>query len=151
MARSRGGPSTKIQLLADEAGLPVAFRITPGQAVSLLEGQQTEAVIADKGYYSREIVTTIEQLGAAPSSHPGDIGNNPVATAAPCTNSETASNAASTASNSSAYSAPTTAEPSKPSEHSLLSPALGSYFSYMWIPPSALQYSQWACVHRDEP
>ena len=30
--RSRGGLSTRIHLLADEAGLPVAFRITPGQA-----------------------------------------------------------------------------------------------------------------------
>jgi transposase len=48
----------------------VDFRITPGQAaeyaqaVSLLEGQQAEAVIADKGYDSAEIVATIEALGA---------------------------------------------------------------------------------------
>jgi transposase len=56
--------------LADEAGLPVAFRITPGQAaeyaqaMSLLEGQQAEAVIADKGYDSAEIVAKAESLGA---------------------------------------------------------------------------------------
>jgi transposase len=48
----------------------VAFRITAGQAaeyaqaISLLEGQRAEAVIADKGYDSTEIVTTIEALGA---------------------------------------------------------------------------------------
>ena len=30
----------------------------------MLEGQQAEAVIADKGYDSTEIVTTIEALGA---------------------------------------------------------------------------------------
>jgi len=48
----------------------VAFRITAGQAaeyaqaVSLLEGQQAEAVIADKGYDSAEIVAAIEALGA---------------------------------------------------------------------------------------
>jgi transposase len=67
--RSRGGLSTKVHLLADEPGLPVAFRITAGQAaeyaqaISLLQGQRAEAVIVDKGYDSTEIVTTIEMLG----------------------------------------------------------------------------------------
>jgi transposase len=70
LGRSRGGLSTKVHLLADEAGLPIAFRITAGQAaefaqaVALLEGRQAEAVIANKGYDSTEIVTTIEALGA---------------------------------------------------------------------------------------
>ena len=70
MGRSRGGLSTKIHLLADENGLPVDFRITPGQAaeyaqaVLLLQEQQAEAVIADKGYDSAEIVAGIEAIGA---------------------------------------------------------------------------------------
>jgi transposase len=70
MGRSRGGLSTKIHLLADEGGLPVAFRITPGQAaeyqqaILLLDGREAEAVIADKGYDSTEIVTKVESLGA---------------------------------------------------------------------------------------
>ena len=70
LGRSRGGLSTKIPLLADELGLPVAFRITAGQAakyaqaISLLEGRRTEAVFADKGYDSTQIVSTIEALGA---------------------------------------------------------------------------------------
>jgi len=70
MGRSRGGLSTKIHLLADEAGLPVAFRVTAGQtaeyaqAISLLEGREAEAVIADKGYDSSEIVAKVESLGA---------------------------------------------------------------------------------------
>ncbi len=70
LGRSRGGLSTKIHLLTDEAGLPVAFRITPGQAAricpggSLLEGQQAEAVIADKGYDSAPIIASMEDLGA---------------------------------------------------------------------------------------
>ena len=74
--RSRGGLSTKVHLLADEPGLPVAFRITAGQAaeyaqaISLLQGQRAEAVIADKGYDSTEIVTTIEaQIKEAGLSH----------------------------------------------------------------------------------
>jgi transposase len=50
----------------------VAFRITPGQAaeyaqaISLLDGRQAEAVIADKGYDSAEIVAKVESLGALP-------------------------------------------------------------------------------------
>lgn len=48
----------------------MAFRITPGQAaeyaeaIRLLEGQCAEAVIADKGYDSAEIVAKIQGLGA---------------------------------------------------------------------------------------
>lgn len=59
-----------MHLLTDEAGLPVAFRITPGQAaeyaqaIRLLDGQQAQAVIADKGYDSTEIVNKVESLGA---------------------------------------------------------------------------------------
>ena len=59
--------STKIHLLADETGLPVAFRITAGQAaeyaeaIRLLEGRQAEAVLADKGYDSAEIVAKVEE------------------------------------------------------------------------------------------
>jgi transposase len=50
--------------------LPVDFRITAGQAaeyaqaILLLEGQQAEAVIADKGYDSAEIVAKVHGLGA---------------------------------------------------------------------------------------
>ncbi len=68
---SRGGLSTKVHLLADETGLPVAFRITAGRGRRIrpgnqlrLEGHRAEAVIADKGCDSTEIVTMIEALGA---------------------------------------------------------------------------------------
>ena len=46
------------------------FRITAGQAaeyaqaISLLENQQAQAVIADKGYDSAEIVSKVHSLGA---------------------------------------------------------------------------------------
>ena len=58
MGRSRGGLSTKIHLLADGAGRPLRFILTPGQAAditsapALLEGIKAKAVIADKGYDS---------------------------------------------------------------------------------------------------
>ena len=56
--------------MADEAGLAVAFRITPGQAaeyaqaISLLESRGAEAVIVDKGYDSAEIVAKVGSFGA---------------------------------------------------------------------------------------
>ncbi len=70
LERSRGGLSTKIHLLAGENGLPVDFRIRPGQAaeyaqaIHLLKGQQARAVIADKGHDSAEIAAAVKALGA---------------------------------------------------------------------------------------
>ncbi|HEY2860042.1 MAG TPA: IS5 family transposase [Terracidiphilus sp.] len=70
LGRSRGGLSTKIHLLADEDGLPLEFRITPGQAgeyapaAELLQGQRAEAVIADKGYDADAIVAQAEDMDA---------------------------------------------------------------------------------------
>jgi hypothetical protein len=64
------GLSTKIHLQADESSLPVAFPITHrqaaeyAQAVSLLEGQNIEAIIAAKRYDSSEMVSTMQALGA---------------------------------------------------------------------------------------
>ncbi len=67
---SRGGLSTRIHLLANGLGDPIAFRVTAGQAAEypralpLLEGRQAEAVLADKGYDSDAIVVKIHSLGA---------------------------------------------------------------------------------------
>jgi transposase len=50
--------------------MPVEFRLTPGQKAdvtqgeALLEGHQSEAVIADKGYDSDAFVAAIEARGA---------------------------------------------------------------------------------------
>jgi transposase len=57
-------------LLTDQDGLPLEFRITGGQAgeyapaAEFLDGQQAEAVIADKGYDSAAIVIQAQGLGA---------------------------------------------------------------------------------------
>ncbi|HSU30701.1 MAG TPA: transposase [Bryobacteraceae bacterium] len=70
LGRSRGGLRAKIHLLADECGLPVAFRLTGGRAsdfretTALLGDRETEAVIADKGYDSTSIVDHIHRLRA---------------------------------------------------------------------------------------
>jgi transposase len=57
--------------LTDEDGLPMAFRITPGQAAEqpqalpLLQGRHAQAVIADRGYDTRAIVAQVRSMGAA--------------------------------------------------------------------------------------
>ena len=63
--------STKIHLLTDGFGQPLAFRLTAGQAAEqpqalpLLEGRTAAAVIADRGYDTRAIVARVRQMGAA--------------------------------------------------------------------------------------
>lgn len=67
--RSRGGLSTKIHLLADGDGLPLAFQLTAGQAgeqpqaLPLLQNRQAEAVIADRGYDADAILNSLAERG----------------------------------------------------------------------------------------
>ncbi|WP_414886674.1 IS5 family transposase [Sphingomonas sp. Root50] len=70
LGRSRGGLTTKIHMLADALGRPLRFRITAGQAhditaaPALLEGQEADAILADKAYDSNELRETIAQMDA---------------------------------------------------------------------------------------
>lgn len=56
LGRSRGGFGCKIHAVTDSLGLPIKFILTGGQAaditqaIPLLEGIHTDAVLADKGY-----------------------------------------------------------------------------------------------------
>jgi transposase len=70
LGRSRGGFSTKVHVSVSGLGLPVEFRLTPGQradvaqAEPLLDGYSPAAVIADKAYDSDGLVKPIETKGA---------------------------------------------------------------------------------------
>ena len=70
LGRSRGGLSTKIHLVADAQGRPVRFSLTGGQradvsqAIPLLTGIETGAVIADKGYENNRLPAFIRDQGA---------------------------------------------------------------------------------------
>lgn len=70
LGRSRGGLSTKIHVACDSHGNPLRFILTPGQAsdfhqaVPLLKGAQTGAVLADKGYDAEYVRKEIESIGA---------------------------------------------------------------------------------------
>ena len=62
--------TTKIHMLADALGRPLRFFITPGQtgditqAPALLQGQEGNAVLADKAYDSKALRTVIADMGA---------------------------------------------------------------------------------------
>ena len=70
MGRSRGGLTTKVHMLADALGRPLRFILTPGQtgditqAPALLQGQNGDAVLADKAYDSNALRAIIADMGA---------------------------------------------------------------------------------------
>lgn len=79
LGRSRGGFSTKIHALCDALGNPLKFILTPGQtsdftqALTLLEGKTTTAILADKGYDADYIINAAIDMNAVviipPKSH----------------------------------------------------------------------------------
>jgi len=70
LGRSRGGLTSKIHCLSDEFGNPIELILTGGQvhdsqcAEALLDGKESNFVIADKAYDSRAIVNRIVEMGA---------------------------------------------------------------------------------------
>ena len=79
LGRSRGGFGCKIHALTDALGLPIRFILTGGQtaditqAVPLLEGISTSALLADKGYDANTLLAWLEarqiQAVIPPRSH----------------------------------------------------------------------------------
>jgi len=71
MGRSRGGLTTKIHALVDASGLPIALRLTAGQAhdgrsaMDLLNGIGTgQILLADRAYDSDLLRNELAQRGA---------------------------------------------------------------------------------------
>ncbi len=71
LGRSCGGFSTKIHAVCDALGNPLRFIITPGQrhdvsqAIDIISGINTQALLADKGYDSDELREFVQKSGAA--------------------------------------------------------------------------------------
>ena len=69
LGRSRGGFSTKIHVSVDGLGNPLRFTLTAGQnhdiaqAVQLIDGIDSEYVIADRGYDSDQFRESIANMG----------------------------------------------------------------------------------------
>ncbi|QBR84945.1 IS5 family transposase [Legionella israelensis] len=70
LGRSKGGFSTKIHALCDALGNPLKFILTPGQtsdytqALPLLEGLTTTAILADKEYDADYIINAATDMNA---------------------------------------------------------------------------------------
>jgi len=71
MGRSRGGLTTKIHALVDANGLPVALKLTEGQAhdgrsaEDMLEGLEAgQVLLADRAYDSDQLRRTMMDRGA---------------------------------------------------------------------------------------
>jgi transposase len=83
LGRSRGGLTTKIHLLADSLGRPLAFALTPGQAADirsaevLLSGHCARYVLADRAYDARSFREAIAQAGAEPVIPPNPTRKRP--------------------------------------------------------------------------
>jgi transposase len=70
LGRSRGGFSTKLHIVVNGLGMPVDFKVTPGQAAditeaeALLAGHDFDAAIGDKGFDSKKLIAYIKSRGA---------------------------------------------------------------------------------------
>jgi transposase len=79
MGRSRGGLTTKIHALVDAYGLPIALKLTEGQAHDGVSGADMLArlpkdtiVLADRGYDSDALRAQIAAQGALANIRPLD-------------------------------------------------------------------------------
>lgn len=72
IGRSRGGLSTKVHLVVDALGLPLAFEITEGQrhdvrpAKELLGRVMSRCLLADKAYDSGDFRRALDERGCVP-------------------------------------------------------------------------------------
>ena len=72
LGRSRGGFSTKVHVGVDGLGNPLRFRLTGGQeqdvtqAEELIDGLDSEYVIADRAYDTKQFLESIIRSGAVP-------------------------------------------------------------------------------------
>jgi transposase len=71
MGRSRGGLTTKIHALIDTEGLPIALKLTEGQAHDGRSGRDTldalvegQTLLADRAYDSDELRRSLDERGA---------------------------------------------------------------------------------------
>ena len=72
IGRLRGGLTTKIRMIVDDLGNPLAFSLTGGQvhdiaqAETLIAQVQSEAVLADKGYDADNFVASLTACAIKP-------------------------------------------------------------------------------------
>ena len=84
LGRSRGGFSTKVHVSVDALGNPLRFTLTGGQAHDitqadeLIDGIESDYVIADRGYDSQRLRERIVEMGATPVIPPRSNRTEPL-------------------------------------------------------------------------
>ena len=72
IGRSRGGATTKVHLVVDAVGLPLAFEVTEGNrhdivpAPGLVQRTQPRCLLADKAYSSHELRAILDGMACQP-------------------------------------------------------------------------------------
>ena len=72
IGRSRGGATTKVHLVVDALGLPLAFELTEGQrhdivpASGLVERTRPRCLLADKAYSSHDFRAVLDTMACQP-------------------------------------------------------------------------------------
>ena len=72
IGRSRGGATTKVHLVVDAVGLPLAFEVTEGNrhdivpAPGLVQRTLPRCLLADKAYSSHEFRATLDGMACQP-------------------------------------------------------------------------------------
>ena len=72
IGRSRGGPTTKIHVIVDALGNPLALRLTGGQVHDITQAEalaaevQPEALLGDKGYDAGPFIKSLEVRAIKP-------------------------------------------------------------------------------------
>ena len=86
MGRSRGGLTTKIHAVVDGYGLPIALKLTEGQAhdgttgIEMLDTLKPDCILlADRGYDSDGLRAKVAHLGAYANIRPLDHRTDPPA------------------------------------------------------------------------
>ena len=84
MGRSRGGNTTKIHAIVDRNGLPIALKLTAGQAhdgkaFETMMGGIGEGTLADRAYDSDAIRAKLAEQGALANIRPLSVRKDPPA------------------------------------------------------------------------
>ena len=72
IGRSRGGATTKVHLVVDALGLPLAFEVTEGQrhdivpAPDLVKRTRPRRLLADKAYSTHDFRAVLDELDCEP-------------------------------------------------------------------------------------
>jgi transposase len=90
IGRSRGGLTTKIHVIVDALGNPLALSLNGGQVHDISQAEtltaqvQPEALLGDKGYDAGSFIESLECARSSRSSHRNQIARSNAIATTPC-------------------------------------------------------------------